>query len=180
MLEPLDTWKRTLEQLALTDKTDWVSRFAAWVGMRSTMKLELQGIMGPVLFTFQNGLFESRLRALMSTDKKPIGAEQFASAWQAAVQASQMVVMPGASLGAPTPATLWSAVTSLLDPPSILLAKARLHAELSRIDGVLKTNESRLPEAFRNAFLTLTASATGINSTYPFPAPLVAPFVPTR
>lgn len=178
-LEPLSVWKSTLAQIAKVDKSDWVGNLARWMGERSTMKLELMPIQGQVLFNFNQGLFEAQLRSAAPTDLAVRGANQFAGAWANAVMASQMVVMPSSYLAAPTPATTWSVAATLLDPPTITAARVFLLAKLASAAPVDEGFLSHMAEAFRSAFLMVTATVTGMNSL-PIPTPLVAPLTPTK
>lgn len=176
MLEPLSRWQSTLKAIAPTDQITWTSALARWAAERTTGKLTLTGITGtPVQYIFNLATFDGMLKTCAPTDKSIMAANQMANAWQSAALASPLMVLPGASLGAPSPATTWSAVASLVDPVSVIAGRMVLTQGILAAQAVDDAYLSKLAEAFRNAFLTLTATATGINSL-PIPAPLISPF----
>jgi len=177
-LEPLDTWQQTLKQLEQVGHQDWAQDFSQWLSERSTSKLQLMPVMGPVSFTFQKSVFEARLREFRPVGKPREAALAWAGAWEAAVNASAMVVGTGAFLGAPVPVTMWAVATAVIDASSVQAGKKVLIQKLSDAKFVAKAEESEIAEAFRMAFLTLTATVTGVCMTYP-PAPLVGPLLPT-
>ncbi len=176
-LEPLDNWNQTLKQIEATDQADWGGKIAQWLFERSTGKLQLMPVVGPVSFTFQKAIFEARLRELRPAQKAMEAAIKWSDAWEAAINASTMVVAPGAFLGAPTPATMWSVATAVIDAGSVQAGKKLLVQKLSQAKLVNKTEENQFAEAFRMAFLAVTATVTGVSMTFP-PLPLVGPFLP--
>jgi len=92
--------------------------------------------------------------------------------------ASLAAVSAGAFIGVSAPPTLFSAVaTTLIDPPSILLAKAKI-LELVTAPPEADAQDSLFPEKFRDATLLLTITVSGTNSVTPTPAPLSAASVP--
>lgn len=179
MLEPLGVWKSEFASLGTVDIGTWAASLASCVSKRTTMKLGLMQISGPVQYLFNQALFQARLSASLPTDSQNAAALQIASSWESAVMASPMLVLPGASIGAPTPPTTWSVVAAVLDPPSVQMGKVSLVRSLSRIKAVDKGIDSQLAEALRNAFLKLSFTVTGINSL-PIPSPLVCPMHPSQ
>jgi hypothetical protein len=177
-LEPVQIWKQTFAKLPKTDKSDWASNVARWLGERTTGKLQLAPtVVGPVMFSFQVGVCESQLKSCNEVDKSQLGAVQYARALESAIMASTMTVTPGCYLGAPAPPTTWSAVTSFIDPPSVQLAKVQLIQGLTSASGVDEGMRSSVAAAFYSAIKKLTCTATGISSSVP-PVPLLSPFTP--
>lgn len=179
MLEPLQTWKQTLKQVSFTDQSIWTSQVARWAATRTTMKMTLSGIVGPVTFTFNLALFDMLLRTCVTTEKPWLAAVQIAAAWETSIIASPMLVLPGASLGAPTPATTWATAGALIDPISIAKSKVRLVKKIATAEAVADGFFSMMAEAFHEGFLGLTYTVAGVNCL-PIPSPLVAPFNPTN
>lgn len=178
MVEPLPLWRNTLKSVPFTDQMLWTSRLAQWAATRTTMKLTLSNIVGPVVYTFNMGQFDMLLKTCLTTEVKVVAAAQISNAWAAAAMSSPMLVLPGASLGVPTPATTWSAVVAIIDPPSVMMAKMQLMQGLIQAEGVEDGYLSKMAEAFRQAFLTLSFSLTGMNCL-PIPTPLASPFTKT-
>ncbi len=177
-LEPLQTWQQTLKQLQMVEHQDWAKDFSQWVFERSTGKLHLMPVMGPVSFTFQKGIFEAKLREFKPVNSAIAAAMKWAEAWEAAVTASTMVVAPGAFLGAPIPVTMWAVATAVIDAGSIQAGKKIIVQKLTEAKLVAKAEESEICEAFRSAFLALTVTVTGVYMMYP-PGPLIGPCLPT-
>ena len=178
MLEPLPLWKSTLKSVAFVDNGSWASNLASWLDQRTSRKLAVRPIIGNVIFTFQRGLFETQLKSCAPIDIAMSASLKIASAWESAIMASPIIILPGSSLGAPTPATTWSVVAAIIDPPSVMAGKALLIAKLASAAAVDDGGDSHMAEAFRSASQMLTVTATGINSL-PIPTPLLAPFTPT-
>lgn len=178
MVEPLPLWRNTLKSVQATDQLLWTSRLAQWAAARTTMKLTLSNIIGPVTYTFNMSQFDMLLKTCLTTEVKMVAAAQISNAWAASAMASPMIVLPGCSLGAPTPATTWSAVVAIIDPPSVMMAKMQLMQGLMQADAVEDGYLSKMAEAFRQAFLTLSFTLTGMNCL-PIPTPLVSPFTKT-
>lgn len=178
MLEPLPTWKQTFKEIPFSDNPSWAMNIARWTSERSTSKLEWAGLGGPLMFTFNSGVFQSRLHSMPHTPNASQGAMAFASAWESAMSASTLMVMPGIFIGGPTPPTLFSVVAGAIDPASIQRGKAVLAQQLLSAKCVDNSMESALPPAIYQAFMALTVSLSGINTVVPFPSPLMAPMVP--
>lgn len=180
-IDPEKTWIDTVNKIPPgKNAPDQLKKLSDAVDAAMTGKAQLTGILGKVSFTFEKGIFYAGLLQLGPTKLAPEGVAKFSNAWSQAIVASKMVVPPGASLGAPTPPTIWSVVAStVLDPPSLAAAKSYLEAELlsAGLNPVADSNSGKIGPALRKAALLLTYTVTGLDST-PTPAgplPLVAP-----
>lgn len=186
MLDPADTWAKKFKDLKPVADPSWSMTLATTVGSLVTGKLEIATIMGsPATFNFMVPTFAGALASLAPVQTAPEGAKGFADAWEAAINSSIMLVLPGAYVGAPAPPTLYSVVFStIVDPPSVALAKVGLISALVAI----KPSEDAAKDfasAFRNAFLALTWTTQGLNSLPPPPAgpgplPFPNPMAPSK
>jgi hypothetical protein len=175
-IDSLAVWQSTFE--ALPKQADWTQNFVDWVDDRVTSKMELPGLFHasgtPFTFTFTKATMKTALDALTTTDDQAQAISDFADAWGDAVTASVAVVIPLTYIGTDTPTTKWSVVTTtLIDPASITAGKAVINTLASEPPAAT----SKFPEKFRDAFLSLTVTTTGLDST-PTPAgplPLVDP-----
>lgn len=178
MLDPSSTWSSTFNALPKTADASWAANMADAVDSLTSSKLTISTIKTvPAAFVFGKSAFKSALEVLVPVDSAAQGASNFAGAWEKGLLASTMTVTPGASVGLPaTPANIFSAASSLVDPPSITSAKAGLVSALTSI--VPSETADAFAEAFRTAFLALTCSTTGMNSIPPpgGPTPLNDPF----
>ena len=181
MIDILSVWKSTFEALPLVGDSSWITGTSTWVDDRVTAKAELTGIINPISpFTFSKPVFETGLSSMVITGSQATGVTAFATAWEAAIVASAMVITSGAFIGTPSPATTWSAVTSsVIDPASITLAKAKL-LELISEPPAVSSSASVFADKLFEAFLLLTGTVTGSDSTPgpTGPLPLVAAAVP--
>lgn len=170
MIDSLSIWKTTFQTLPKTEDTSWAGNFADWTDERVSGKAELLFITNPsTTFTFSKSTFQSLLLGLSPTPSAAAGIQGFADAWETAILASTLNIGPGAFVGIDSPATKWSVVSSsLIDPPSILLGKAKI-LELVSAAPAEDAALSEFPEKFRDAFLALTGSVIGLDST-PIPA----------
>jgi len=187
MIDPLATWRSTLAALPKVADTSWAANFAGWVADRvvsiETDASVLDSSAGFV-FVFNEALFASQLIALTPVNDALAGITGFADAWEAAILTTvfpaTLNVSAGAFAGSPSPATTFSVVNSVvLDPPSILAAKNKI-IELATAAPVADVNDSEFPVKFREAFLLLTITVSGLDST-PAPAgplPLTVSNVP--
>lgn len=178
MIDPLGTWQSTF--LGVESAAD----FANWIDERVTGKAELTGIIAATpanVFVWDKATFQSGLEAMPLSTSQSAAMATLAGVWESSINGTVVTIAPGDSLGAPTPATIWSVVTtSVLDPASITAAKAALQAALISAAAVDDKANSDLPQAFRDAFLLLTATVTGLDST-PIPVgplPLIAANAP--
>lgn len=186
-VDPLATWRSTLAALPKVADTSWAANFAAWVAGRvatiTTNPTNLT-LSAPLVFVFNQALFASQLISLTPTGDALSGITGFADAWKAAIDTTvfpaTLNVAPGAFVPPTTPATTFSTVTSvLLDPASVAAAKAKI-IELATAAPVADVNDSEFPVKFREAFLLLTITVAGLDST-PTPAgplPLTVPNIP--
>lgn len=163
-IDSLSTWKSTFD--ALAKQSDWTPDFSTWVDDRVTSKMDLPGIghaSPPAFtFTFAKSTFKAALDLLVPVADVTVGITSFSVAWETAVIASVAVVKALSFIGTLTPATQWSSVTStVIDPASILLGKAKI-IELASED---PDAPSKFPDKFRDAFLLLTVTTTGLDST---------------
>lgn len=181
MIDNLATWKTTFQAI-----TGEIPGFSSWIDGRVTQKAGLTGIIPAdptVVFTFDKAEFQSGMEALPLSANQVTAITALGAVWESAIQTSILTISPGDSVGAPTPATIFSVVTSsVIDPASILVSKAALISSLIATPPVADSADSALPQAFRDAFLLLTGTAIGLDSTpTPIgPLPLVvaaAPFV---
>jgi len=178
MIDPLATWRSTFKLLPLVVTDVWATNFANWVSDRVTSKMSLPGLQGPGLtFTFDKATFITELEALEDTTDEEEGAINFAEAWETAMLSSIAAVAVGTSIGAPTTFTTWSAISStVIDAPSLAAGKAKI-IELKDAPKVGDADLSDFPPFFRDAFLLLTITTTGVDSDGP-PNPLVDPARP--
>lgn len=178
-VDPLNTWKTTLAALPPTAGV-WQPAFASWYASRIINITTDPSVFIPsgFLFTFNTAVFQAQLSLLTPVSSQLMGITGFANAWEAAIMASIVVTAPGSALVPPSPATIFSVVaSSIIDPASILLGKAKL-LELVSSPQVADAMDSEFPEKFRDATLLLTATFSGTNSIVPVPTPLVAASIP--
>lgn len=102
-------------------------------------------------------------------------AAVLANAWEAAMLASTIVVLPGAFVGSDSPATKFSVVASAIFDPSSIAAGKTIVLSLAGAPATANASESLFPVKMRDAFLALTVTVTGTNSVVPTPAPLSFP-----
>lgn len=175
MLEPLSTWKNGFANLPLVADAAWKQNLADFVDGLVTNKLTIAGITPNAVFTFNKTVFRAGLEPLVATTNTLQAATTLAQAWGSAVMASSVVVSSGAFVGAATPATTFSAppVTIILPVTAAQLALQNLIVTLPLATNV---QDSQFPKAFRDAFLTILTTTTGLSSVPPptGPTPLVA------
>jgi hypothetical protein len=185
MIDPLATWKSTLAALPKVADTSWALTFANWVAARvvsiTTDPASLT-LASPLLFTFNTASFASGLISLAPTNNPLAGITGFADAWANSIATitypASLLVAPGAFIPPTSPTTLFSAITAVsIDPASILSGKAKI-IELAAAVPVADPNDSLFPEKFRDAFLELTITVVGLDSTVPTPVPLTAANIP--
>lgn len=177
MQDPLPIWKAQWETLpkALA-AAQGALNLSNYVMQRVSAKLTLAPIIGgpPAVFTFNAPAFAAPLSALVPTPDPVSGATAMANAWQASVLASVMLVLPGAYVGAPTPATTFSVVVCVVNPAALAAAYSTL---LSGILSLQPSPLSQIPDLLYAAFASLTYDLSGLNSL-PIPTPLLAPLTP--
>jgi len=179
MIDPESTWISTFASLPPTLDSSWIPNFATWCFNR-VQNNELSGLLtaSPPLL-FEKSVFESELASLTPTLSAVTGITNFATAWENTIVASQvLLVVPGDSVGSPSPATTWSVVSSaLVNSGSISAGKAKI-MELVSDKGALDVLNAKMPVKLREAFLELKGDVSGLNSVTPTPQPLVASSVP--
>lgn len=169
-LDPEAAWNDAIANLKPDKGPDWAKGFADAIDSCCTGKTELTGVVGKPTFTFNKAIFMAQLMTLAPVPDPVSAAMGFANAWGTAMLASTMIVPPGSALGASAPPTLWSVViTSLIDPPTIELAKAFLIATLPTLEATKDAKQSKTGGTFRSAFLMCTCTVTGLNSLPPPP-----------
>ena len=180
-IPPAIIFQAKIAGLAPTPGPDWAFNMASAVASLVNNMVMLTTVTGATQFTFQQAIFAAQLASIAPGPVAAVQAQLFAQAWASAVQASILVVAPGAFMGAPAPPTLFSVVaTSLIDPPSIVAAQSALAVKLAAAAPVPVGIQNAYGTAIHDAFLLLTATVTGINSVSPpvGPQPLIAPLCP--
>lgn len=177
-IKPINDWKSSLKDLPKVADTTWALNFANWYANNITsISPDPTMYTDPgFTFTFQSSIFQAQLLTLMPTLNALQGITGFANAWEAAILASIALSAPGAILMPASPATTFSTViTTLIDPASIVLGKAKI-LELASASPVENANDSQFPVKFREATLQLTFTVVGLNSVPPpaGPQPLTA------
>jgi hypothetical protein len=172
--------------MALDSENDWIEAFAedlpnvgndAWKANLAnlidglvTNKLSSPGLINSsgepsAVFTFGKSAFQS---ALSNNTPAVISA-----AMQAGLTASTAVVEAGSYIVVDSPATKFSSiVSSIISPASIALAAAKI-LEIGGVPNADDPLDSAVPPIFREAFLLLKLTTTGLNSVAPTPATLV-------
>ena len=180
-IDPQSAFKSTISSLKPTNGPLWAKDIADAVDGLVTNKAGLSVITGTCTFTFNKALFMVGIMALGPILAAPIAAQTIGIAWGNAMLASIMVVAPGAFIGSPAPPTLFSVIIStIVDPPSVVAAQTALIATLSAMQAVKIASDSVLGPALHTAFMSCTATVTGMNSIPPpaGPLPLLAPLCP--
>ena len=168
--------------MALSAESAWISSFAAAMGPTATNSwaaslanwcgdeadsMELSAITGAT-FTFNRATFTSELLSNVSPSADQAAAlQKFVDAWGVAVMASTLSVAGGSAFG-------FSAIVATGTPSNISAAKAVVTAAISGppTDDIMA---SKLPPAFRDGFLALMYSVSGVGVP-PSPPPPIAPF----
>jgi len=197
MIDALSIWRTTLNALPKVSDNSWAPAFAAWVADRVSVTgasdgkgiepdpLSL-GLASPppggFVFTFNEASFATELQTILPTTDPLAGITSFATAWENAINTvifpTFLNVTPGAFIPPSNPTSLFSAIISVtIDPLSVTAAKAKI-IELASSTPVSDPNLSDFPVKFREAFLLLTITITGLDSTTPTPVPLIAANVP--
>jgi hypothetical protein len=180
-VSPVSDFKSAIAGLKPDNTPMWAKALADAVDGLVTNKAGLGVVTGTFTFTFNKALFMTGIMALTATVVTPMAAQLIGVAWGNAMLSSTMVTAPGAFIGAPAPPTLFSVIIStVIDPPSIVAAQTALIATLSVMQAVEVAQDSALAPALHTAFMSCTATITGLDST-PTPAgplPLTAPLNP--
>jgi hypothetical protein len=189
--DPLDIWLDEFEKIPQDPTGDLAPKnLADFVDQRVTRKLEtssqvVQWTPAPT-FTWQKATFESTLRILCKIPSVlPLTpAIQMATAWKTATLISTFMIQPQAKMNPPAPATTGIAATAgaVIDPASVELAYVYLVAQLGSVVPVSNQKGAVFPRAFRQAFLMVTYTISGIDTTPPpaGPIPFMYPMTPVQ
>lgn len=166
MLDDLTTWKNEWAAIPLVADDSWKQTMGDYLEAR-TVGMELPGIGGPGFsWTFSTSTFVSGLSGVDANTGD--GVEKIASSFESAILASTLSVAPGSWVGVSTPSTTWSVVSStIFDAPGLSLGKNKI-LELTSAAPVEDALDSEFPVKLRDAFLLLTVTTSGLDST---PAP---------
>jgi len=190
-VDVLQVWKDELENLPKVANSSWAGNFANWTGDRVDAAAAQDGVgiatdpaalVGPsgnaIVFSFNRSQFETGLLSLSPTTDAVAGITGFANAWEAALLASTATGIPASYIPPASPSTTFSSITSTtIDPASIALGKAKI-LELIGSPPVASGQDSQFPIKFREAFLLLTVTVVGQDSSSNGPFPLTAAAVP--
>lgn len=153
--------------------------FTGWIGNNTDSNLILTNILPATnnLFVFNQATMAAQMATLTPTASQSAASAAFFNALEQAILASVFTILPGSYVGASSPATTYSAVTSVIpDPPSLVAAKAAGVNYLNTTP--LSLTEPVMANALRTYLLALTYTVTGLNSL-PVPTALVTPTCPT-
>lgn len=118
-------------------------------------------------FTWNPAPFIATIASAAPSDS-PSASAVIADAWEGAINASVLLVLPGAFVGVSSPATMFSVVSSVsVLPPTVAAAKAAMIASLASAPGVLDASQSQFPDIIRTAFLSISYSVSGMNTLPP-------------
>jgi len=165
------TWQGDYANLELVSTDAWKQNLADYLETLLTSSLTLTTYSTDPAFTFDTSAFVS---GLAGADPEVPGSGVIAlqTAFDAAVLASVMVTFPMSGFDPLSVATIFSVVTStIVDAPSIIAGKAKI-AELASAGSTSDPLESEFPVILREAFLLLTYTVIGLDSTFPTPIPL--------
>lgn len=169
-LEALSTWQSTFkDQVVPTEGSDWPDNFTDWYAERvDSPRLSLPGLTiaaPPLPVTFGKAAFKAIYSTLTVGLTQAAAMAIIANAWEAGLLASTVSVLPGDSIGTPSPATTWSSVTScVFDTLSIAAGKNKI-LELVGAGNVDDALDTPAVVKFREATLLLTVTTTGLDST---------------
>lgn len=181
MIDALDIWLDEFDKLPQDPTGDMSpTNLANFVDDRVTGKLDTSTAIvkwePAPSFTWQKSIFESTLRAISKVPSSSpiIPAIKIATGWQSATLASKVTIQPQAKMDPPFPATTGIAATAtcIIDPASVALGYALLVAKLSGVIPVNTRKESVFPRAIRDAFLLVTVTISGIDTTPPPTGPI--------
>lgn len=185
MINPLLTWQSSFDAIPV-DPTGalWPTNITNWILTNSLLlTLDPSVVMGvpPGAFTWSSAVFKSGISSMVPTPDPVTPPTTFATAWNASITPSVLVVPSGASVGAPTPATIFSAPPLVtVNAAALALAFSGLTADLQAALPAAKGAISDYPPGFFDAFSALKYDLIGLNSIPPpaGPLPLVAMAVP--
>jgi hypothetical protein len=152
-------------------KMSGIDNLTNWLDSEVTGKLELAApIGGSSKFTWEKSVFKAKIMSIGPSSQQSIGADILSSAWAAATTASDMLLM-GGYVGAPAPPTKWAG------PPSatVILGTAQQDLYNDLLSLSPEKDQSKLPIAFRKAFLAIKYMLSGSNMDPDGPKPLIVP-----
>jgi hypothetical protein len=152
-------------------KMSGIDNLTNWLDSEVTGKLELAApIGGSSQFTWNKATFKAKIMSIGPSADQSVGAKVLSSAWAAATPASTMLLM-GGYVVAPTPPTKWSsppAATCILGS-----SEQDLYNDLLNLSA--EKDLSKMPIAFRKAFLAIKYMLSGSNMDPDGPKPLIVP-----
>lgn len=155
------------------------SNFTGWIAGNTDGNMILTNILPPAnnQFVFNQATMAAQMATLSPTASQSAASTAFFNALEQAILASVFTILSGSYVGTSSPATTFSAVTSVVpDPASLTAAKSAGVAYLNST--ALSLTQPVMANAVRTYLLALTYTVTGMNSL-PTPTPLVAPNCPT-
>ena len=161
-------WKSEFKKLpqVSSSTSDGMKNLADFVAARVAGLAIGSPVTGTSTFTFSKASFVAPLLSLQPvTDTS--GMIALANAWQTAVLASTMVTLPGAYIGAASPATTFASCVTSIFPSSVVIAYNTLLSNLLSAKPVAE--DPMFPVYLRNAFAGLQYTITGPNLVVPTP-----------
>lgn len=180
-IDALAIWKAEYKKIP-TDPTGAIGHLnlAKFVNARVTNKLNVNPgtvTFSPLpVFTWQFLIFDAEILALGAVPSVDpiVPRAKVATAWSTATQASTLIISPGSTMNPPPPGTngIVKTAVAVLDPDSLTKATNQLTSELQAAQNAPTPDESVFSTAVRNAFLNLTYTITGDDTSGgsgPFP-----------
>lgn len=165
----VEIWQEDYADIELVSTDAWKQNLADYLEVQLTESLTLTTYSTDPEFTFDKAAF---VTGLAGAGAPGTGVAALQTAFDAAVLASTMVTFPMSGFDPLSVATIFSVVTSTtVDPLSIVAGKAKI----AELDGATPTSDpllSKFPVILREAFLLLTYTVIGLDSTFPTPIPL--------
>lgn len=162
-------WQEQFSNLPRVADTGWKANLTSLIDTLTSGRLTSLGLLNsagqPALsFTFASSAFENAL-----TDNQ---ASTIANAFEAAWLASTFVVPSGSYFSPQSNATTFSLVSLCAPvPASIAVAKSMILPIANQVP-VSDAALSQVPVIIRSAFLSITITTTGLDSTPPIGGPL--------
>lgn len=172
MLNDLETWNLNFISLTRNNSND-IKILSNFINKEVSGFLSLDMISLTHTFTFNKTTFETGLNTLTTYTDAKIPALIIANAWEQAMIISTFEILPGTFiLPAPTPPTLFSLINpSILMIDSLILAKQNLINSLSTLKS--ENDSKAFLKCFRDSFLMIKYTVSGLNSIVPTPIPLL-------
>lgn len=180
MMEPVQVWRSKYKDIGLTpDPISGGLKFANYLGERTNNKLEIKSSTATInpssVFSWNAATFAAIIALPASPD--PVTPRTImANAWQSAVLSSVMSVNPGSAVSPPVGNGIFGVPgVCVPDPATLLLAFSGLLADLLGSPPSGDAEASKIPDAFRKAFASVTYTVSGADTTAPTPVPIVIP-----